>query len=51
MGHSHELTYTKDITFDAHYKELRPLGLLAVLLNWHSNRLVEFATLLQQFLN
>jgi hypothetical protein len=41
MEHKYKLTDSKAIIFDPEYKELGPLGLVAVLLEWHSNRLAD----------
>ena len=41
MEHKYKLTDSKAIIFDPEYKELGPLGLVAVLLEWHSNLLAD----------
>jgi len=39
MEHKCKLTDPKIIIFDPKYRELGPLGLVAVLVEWHSNLL------------
>jgi len=41
MEHKYKLTDPKANIFDPKYKELEPLGLVAVLLEWHSNLLAD----------
>ena len=41
MEHKYKLTYPKAIIFYPEYKELGPLGLVVVFLEWHSNLLAD----------